>query len=98
MKVKQSTSRDVTGMISTGSCVSSCEATTNRQGNGLRKALVASSPDLKMAKCPAARKNSTAEWQNTHGGVREARQGTLLCHLLVEGQRATHLACTVFYL
>lgn len=60
-RVKQPTSRNVTGMICmsrAGSCVSYWALATNRQGNRLYKALVASSPDLpKVAKCPAARKN-----------------------------------------
>lgn len=72
MQAERPTSRSVTGMTSrsgSGSRGSRRALATNGQGNGPRQAPVTPSPDLPAtAKCPAARKNSPAERQDTNGG------------------------------
>lgn len=103
MQAERPTSRSVTGMTSrsgSGSRGSHRALATNGQGNGPHQAPVTPSPDLPAtAKCPAARKNSPAERQDTNGGSeRWGGRGTRLRHLLAEGQRATPAACTVLRL
>lgn len=62
---------------------------TNGQGNGPHQAPVTPSPDLPAtAKCPAARKNSPAERQDTNGGSERhcGGRGSVTCWLRDRGQ------------
>lgn len=93
MQAERPTSRSVTGMTSrsrSGSRGSRRALATNGQGNGPHQALVTPSPDLPAtAKCPAARKNSPAERQDTNGGSERqggGGRGSVTCWLRDRGQ------------
>lgn len=93
MQAERPTSRSVTGMTSrsrSGSRGSHRALATNGQGNGPHQAPVTPSPDLPAtAKCPAARKNSPAERQDTNGGSERwggGGRGSVTCWLRDRGQ------------